>query len=215
MDGEQRRAEVLLRAAELFSSKGYDGATLAELAELVGIRKASIYHFYQNKSDLLFEILERAVIVPLERSEEALDESEGASDQLATLIHVLVTTYDELLPFMVVGTRENRASVGDADREEYLHQNVRRFEALWEGVVEGGIRSGEFHMVYDPKLVVFGIIGMINWMFRWHRKGAHRSYHPEEIAKTFSALVLDGLRSTSTQPFDSITGSPGGDNDDV
>lgn len=194
MDGEQRRAEVLLKAAELFAAKGYDGATLGELAESVGIRKASIYYFYQNKADLLYEILERAVLVPLERSETALKDLDTPSEKLEALIRVLVTTYDELLPFMVVGTRENRASLDDPDREQYLLKAVRDFEALWEAVVLEGIRKGEFRSTMDHKLVVFGLIGMINWMFRWHKLSAHRSYEPSEIAQTFSGLALDGLR---------------------
>ena len=47
-------------AIELFCERGYEGASLADIAEVVGIKKSSIYNHYKNKDDLFLHIFERS-----------------------------------------------------------------------------------------------------------------------------------------------------------
>ena len=47
-------------AIELFCERGYEGASLADIAELVGIKKSSIYNHYKNKDDLFLHIFEKS-----------------------------------------------------------------------------------------------------------------------------------------------------------
>ncbi len=51
-----RRDEVTRVAARLFAERGYDGTSLADVAEAVGIQKASLYHHIATKEDLLWEV---------------------------------------------------------------------------------------------------------------------------------------------------------------
>ena len=53
----QRIKEVAL---QLFCDRGYEGASLADIAELVGIKKSSIYNHYKNKDDLFLHIFEKS-----------------------------------------------------------------------------------------------------------------------------------------------------------
>ena len=47
---------ILATAAELFRTKGYAQSTTRELAGMIGLKKASLYHYVQSKEDLLYEI---------------------------------------------------------------------------------------------------------------------------------------------------------------
>lgn len=47
-------------ALQLFCERGYEGASLADIAELVGIKKSSIYNHYKNKDDLFLHIFEKS-----------------------------------------------------------------------------------------------------------------------------------------------------------
>src|SRR4051794_19908483 len=51
-----RRQELTRVAARLFAERGYQGTSLADLAEALGMQKASLYHHIASKEDLLWEV---------------------------------------------------------------------------------------------------------------------------------------------------------------
>src|ERR1044072_1464554 len=51
-----RREELTRIAARLFAERGYQGTSLADLAEELGVQKPSLYHHIQSKEDLLWEV---------------------------------------------------------------------------------------------------------------------------------------------------------------
>ncbi|MDR1927420.1 MAG: TetR/AcrR family transcriptional regulator [Oscillospiraceae bacterium] len=63
---------ILDAAAQLFSSKGYTGSTLREIAEEAGIRVASLYHYYASKHEILLHILEKIgkALAPADEAEK-------------------------------------------------------------------------------------------------------------------------------------------------
>src|SRR5690606_94983 len=56
---EERWEQILTVSAELFSSKGYHGASLDDIGERLGIQKAALYHYVRSKEDILVEIYDR------------------------------------------------------------------------------------------------------------------------------------------------------------
>src|SRR5436190_931007 len=51
--GEERRREIVDQAAALFDRRGYHGTSLEDVAASVGLRKASLYHYFRGKDDIL------------------------------------------------------------------------------------------------------------------------------------------------------------------
>src|SRR5690606_22895962 len=62
-DREQRWDEIIEAAADVFYRKGYEGASLQDIASAVGLLKGSIYYYIDTKEDLLFELVMRAQAV--------------------------------------------------------------------------------------------------------------------------------------------------------
>lgn len=56
-----RRDEIVAAATQLFAEKGYEGASMSDLAERVGLRKASLFHHFTSKEELREAVLERLV----------------------------------------------------------------------------------------------------------------------------------------------------------
>src|SRR2546426_10712709 len=56
-----RRDEILDEATRLFAERGYEGASMADLAERVGLRKASLFHHFASKDVLYGAVLERLI----------------------------------------------------------------------------------------------------------------------------------------------------------
>lgn len=59
--GTRRRDSIVAEATKLFAEKGYDGASMADLAARVGLRKASLFHHFSSKERLYAAVLERPV----------------------------------------------------------------------------------------------------------------------------------------------------------
>ena len=57
-DHDQKRALILSASARLFAEEGYDRASMTQIARACGISKANIYHYYEGKDALLFDLLD-------------------------------------------------------------------------------------------------------------------------------------------------------------
>jgi len=52
-----RREAIVDRAAELFAERGFLGASIADLADALKTSKSLIYHYYDSKEDILFDVM--------------------------------------------------------------------------------------------------------------------------------------------------------------
>ena len=59
-NGLTRREELLVVATKLFAARGYHGTRMDDVADVVGLNKATVYHYYASKSLILFDIYQRA-----------------------------------------------------------------------------------------------------------------------------------------------------------
>ncbi|MGC4961779.1 TetR/AcrR family transcriptional regulator [Gordonia sp. DT218] len=74
--GDTARDEILDAAAELFTRHGYTGTSTRMIADAVGVRQASLYHYFKTKDDILAALLATTVDPSLEQARELLA-SEG------------------------------------------------------------------------------------------------------------------------------------------
>lgn len=77
------RAELLVAAAELFTTRGYAATTTRAVAERAGMRQASMYHYVSGKEELLADLLESTVAPSLTCARELLaDTARPAEERL-------------------------------------------------------------------------------------------------------------------------------------
>lgn len=91
--GQTAREEILDAAAELFTRHGYTGTSTRMIAEAVGIRQASMYHYFGTKDDILATLLETTVVASLDRARVLLD---GDGPALARLLELARFNVDQL-----------------------------------------------------------------------------------------------------------------------
>src|SRR5207249_10894508 len=75
-----RRDEILDEATRLFAERGYEGTSMADLAERVGLRKASLFHHFASKEQLRKAVLERLVQRVTSTLAKATTEAESHGD---------------------------------------------------------------------------------------------------------------------------------------
>ncbi|QKT06429.1 TetR/AcrR family transcriptional regulator [Gordonia sp. X0973] len=84
-DAASARDEILDAAAELFTGRGFTATSTRMIAEAVGIRQASMYHYFSTKADILAALLQTTVAAPLQRARELLDSDGPPLDRLLQL----------------------------------------------------------------------------------------------------------------------------------
>lgn len=184
-----RREKLIETAAELFRAKGYAAATVRDIAEGLGVTSAALYRHIESKEDLLREIVEHAMLLAERHLDEALAAHVPVEEKLRRVIrHHVLAVLDESQLMMAVFFQEIGLLRGrgwsrlDARRTRYQERIVALFE---DAAKDGVLRVG------DPRVAVYGILGMGNWLYRWYRPGGR--FTPAEIAGQYADMVLDGL----------------------
>jgi AcrR family transcriptional regulator len=185
-----RRAEIQEKAAEVFSERGYRGASVEELARRVGLRKGSLYHHVRSKEQLLREVLLRG----MELLHEGIPGPEAAPLPPAEKVRAAIRFHLEWMaaePHVTgVFLREMRNLPPGLRRR--MRAEVKGFEGRWVALIRAGMAAGAFRPDLDPKFTVFAILGLVNSVHRWYRPEGRLSM--KRIADLCADLVLEGLR---------------------
>jgi TetR/AcrR family transcriptional regulator, cholesterol catabolism regulator len=187
---EERWAAIVDAGSEVFRRLGFSQATLEDVAREVGINRATLYYYVADKEELLIAILDEPIhrMTSDLRAIAALDES--PTEKVRRAINQHMRTLEENYPGLFVFLAENLhlLTVG-SDRD--IQANAHEYGEVMIGLIEEGIATGDFRTDLDPRLVMLGIIGMLNWTHRWYTPDGKRTLG--EIGEEFAALVLQGL----------------------
>src|SRR5512144_1755115 len=182
------RDDILEAAAQVFRQKGFHGASMADIAEAVNLQKASLYHHVSSKQEILFEILDRALELLLERISPIAHMEVPADERLCRMIKEYLQILAENTDLSAVLLFEHRSLEG---RQHARHiPNRDKFESLWREVLVDGVRARQF-ACDDIPLTARAILGIMNWTITWYRPNGDLTI--KQIADQYSNLLLNGL----------------------
>jgi AcrR family transcriptional regulator len=186
-----RREEIIHAAARVFRDRGFDVATLRDVAEALNTDRATLYYYVSSKEELLQEIV-RDVLARNFRAAEAVKRSRaGTPDKIRALIESMVTSYAENYPHIAVYMEDlGRIARQDSEWATDVIARMRRYESLVRSILDTGRRDGTLRADLPSELSSLALFGMINWMHRWYRPGM--KWDPEEVANTFTEIFLNG-----------------------
>lgn len=185
-----RRDELVAVASKLFAARGYHGTRMDDIADVAGLNKATVYHYFASKALILYEIYFKAAEETLNCLEddpawtarEALYQCTSRVLALTAANREQGAVYFQENPFLSEWlSAEQVAEI--RKREDQVQQRV-------QGIIERGIASGEF-VECDSHVLALGYIGMVLGSYRWLRPSGRRS--AQEIAVEFSTTLLRGL----------------------
>jgi AcrR family transcriptional regulator len=183
------RDDILEAAAQVFRQKGFHGASMANIAEAVNLQKASLYHHVSSKQEILFELLDRALELLLERISPIASMDLPADERLCRMIRQYLQILAENTDLSAVLLFEHRSLEG---RQHARHvPNRDKFENLWRDVLRDGVRTRQF-VCDDIPLTARAILGILNWTITWYQPTG--SLTVEQIADHYSNLLLNGLK---------------------
>ncbi len=184
-----KRDAVLRTAARLFSERGYHGTSLELVAEELEITRPTVYYYFKNKDEILFECVRMSLQMIEKAASEVAKRGGSASDRLRAVMrqYAEVITMDFGMCLVRVGDiplpPENRTKL------RKMQSNIdRKFrEIIAEGVADGSFTS------CDPKFAAFAVAGALNSIARWYRPDGELGAGP--IADKFVGILMSGLEA--------------------
>ena len=189
-DGNTRRrsGEIMEAAARVFAERGYHGASTQDIADLLGIRQASLYYYFPSKEVALEHVCMQGVAGFFE-TEQAIAAGPGTPrEKLAGLIRAHIAPLLDRSHFVRVFLSQRQFLPNPSRRR--IGKFSRAIETIFETVIRQGIRQGEFRADADPRLSALAILGMCNAVAPWYGK---ENASIERIGGEFVATVLQGL----------------------
>ena len=198
-DHDQKRQKILKEAAKVFAREGISRSSMQQVASQCGISKANIYHYYNGKDALLFDILD-TYLSNLANKLTSLELSNlSPEEQLERCIEAIILAYEgmdnehkiqsEGLPLL---PKQQQKILKD-----YQKKMVSYVAAIVEQIVTKDAKVTTQTSMKDDNSAIkirditMSIFGMLNWFYMWNTKGdvARR----KEYASVVSELCIKGI----------------------
>ena len=173
---ELKRDEILDVAAQCFADRSYPAASMNDIAAAGGTSKARLYHYYESKEAILFDLLDRYTqrLLAVIGQVEATAQRRNLDDRAA--LHELVRSFLEEYEHSAtrhVALLHDTKFLGDAQRDLILN----RQRDVVSAVTRFLRRAYPVRVVAANQTpVAMMLFGMINWTFTWLRPGGPMSY---------------------------------------
>jgi AcrR family transcriptional regulator len=186
--GQRRREELLAVACRIFAEKGFDGASLQDIADEFGVLKGSLFHYIQSKDELLYEIIEGVYTGAQVAVWSNAMQHGPAVERLRRVIVAYVEYISRHLDEVTVWLHDFKA-LPEPQRESIRRYEERDRRQLLE-LIEQAQREGGIRPDVDPGLASLALLGSMNWAHRWFRP---RGLSAREIGESFADLFIGGL----------------------
>ncbi|RQS73400.1 TetR/AcrR family transcriptional regulator [Burkholderia sp. Bp8963] len=192
-DHESQREQILDLAAEKFAQTSYPSTSMSDLATASGTSKARLYHYYESKEAILFDLLDRytkrlmLIIAEVEGSSQRRGLTER--EAFAELVRAFLIEY-ETSHSRHVALLNDVKYLEDAQREIVLDRQrdvVAAFARQLARAFPDRISKE------NQTSVTMMVFGMINWTFTWLKPGGRLGYR--DFAEQVIDMIERGLSS--------------------
>lgn len=155
----KRKSQLLDTAARIFATRGYNGATTAELARAAGITEPIIYRHFKGKKELFIALVERTGQETIRDWENSLQTISDPAERLARLIltNPMVVSKGRVTYRVIV---QAMMEVDDEQIRAALHQHIARLQAFLAREIEQAQQSGQVSKRFSPEISAWALMHM-------------------------------------------------------
>jgi len=183
------RQEILRTAARLFQQQGYDATSMNDVAAALKLSKGGLYHHFQSKDEILFNLMDHALDITQARVIDAVRGVADPGERLRMLIRrhieVVLSVRDREITVMLHENHPLPPTMRrriNARKKEYVH--------FMENLIAEVQRSRQSKGVVSPRAAAFALLGMINWIYQWYKpEGTLRE---EQLAREYTEIFFAG-----------------------
>jgi len=186
-DSNPQLNKILEHATEVFCDKGYEGASMRDIARATGMSLAGMYHYLGSKERLLYLIQKHTFSTILERLHQSLESASGTEQGIQALILNHLEYFLEHQQAMQVLSREDEVLQGDygravAEIKREYYQICR--ELLNRYKKEKGLQ-------FDSRTAALSLFGMMNWIYTWYNPRLDGG--AEQLARKMGNIFFRGI----------------------
>jgi AcrR family transcriptional regulator len=188
------RQGILAKAAVVFAQQGYERSSIADLIAACGLSRGALYHYFQSKEAILFDLLHTHVQGLLARIEAAFAEGGSPVEQLSRAIETIVEYNSNSVSEQII-LLNDLASLGKTEQEQIVKLE-RRIVAL---VADALLRIDSAGKITPATKSVYAMMlfGILNFAHTWYNPS--KGIKPKEMARMATDLFLNGFLSTGSQ----------------
>jgi AcrR family transcriptional regulator len=171
------RQEILRTAARLFQQRGYDATSMNDVAGALKLSKGGLYHHFQSKDEILFEIMNHAMDITEERVLNPVRTIPDPCERLRALIRLHIE--------VVLSPRDREITV-------MLHENHPLPPSLRMAEVQSKPKNSHgLKGKVSPRAAAFALLGMINWIYQWYKPEGE--LQAQNLIPQFTDLIFGGI----------------------
>ena len=202
LPAEERRRQLIAVAIDLFSRRGFGGATTKEIAAAAGVTEAIIFRHFATKEQLYTAILDyRYHAQDSERWIAAMQQSMDRNDD-ETVFRNLIATIVQLVREDAKFERVMLYAALEGQQLAAMHhkQFAIPVMALLHDYISRRQREGALGNL-NPRAIIFSIAGMAKQYATYAYMCAYDDigFSDEEAIEAFTRIVMDGVRANATE----------------
>jgi AcrR family transcriptional regulator len=191
---DRRLGKILLHATEVFYEKGYEGASMRDLARCSGISLSGLYYYFESKEKLLYLIQKHTFSTIVERLRQRLDEVSDPEQRIRLFI------LNHLEYFLA-----NRKAMKVLSHEAEVLKNgfgaeiaaiKREYYRICVGLLCDFQRAKRLE--FSSRMAVLSLFGMMNWIYTWYNPRIDAD--AEELSRGMGDIFLHGISAAAQRP---------------
>ncbi len=199
ISSEQRRAQILKVATELFAARGFEGTTTREIARRARVNEAILFRHFTTKEELYWAVIENKCANNHARQNlsEILGSQADFRSKLVALAEAMLTRREKdstmMRLFLFSGLENHQLS------HRFFQSYVSDFNEQLEGFFRRAMDGGELRQI-DPELAARGFLGMLVYHSLIQELFGGKKVHPfksQEVAEVVTDIWLKGMETGS------------------
>ena len=192
------RQEILRTAARLFQQRGYDATSMNDVAAALKLSKGGLYHHFQSKDEILFEIMNHAMEITQERVLNPVIDIADPEERLRALIRLHIE--------VVIGPRDREITVMlhenhplppalrrriNSRKKDYVHFLEKLMAEVQEKRLGGNAKVHRGVSKVSSRAAAFALLGMLNWIYQWYKPEGE--LQAQNLIPQFTELIFGGI----------------------
>jgi len=183
------KQEILRAAARLFQQQGYDATSMSDVAAALNLSKGGLYHHFQSKDEILFDLMMNALDITqervIDRVLDIVDPEERLRKAIRLHVGVVLSGRDREVTVLLHENHPLPPSLRkqvNARKKEYIH--------FLENLIGEVQKARGSTRPVTARVATFALLGMINWIYQWYKPEGQLD--AEQIAQQYTEIFFAG-----------------------
>lgn len=187
---DKRIPEILEAAIHVFSKHGIDGASMSEIADTAGVSKATIYHYFESKDELIEALVRKLFEFDRSAIDQLSNNNSPVPQRLVDYADNLALLLQQNTELAAVVFQAHARAVRVAALRELVSAFFREYVDVIRDVIKAGIGRGEVAAATDPQTAAVGYVVTVEGAII---VAQHLGKPIEEIIKTVVPDYVRGI----------------------